>query len=116
MIRWGFPIAVLVFFAATASGYGVFRDELYYIAGAIDYFRPALGLAPAVSGHNSYWLWGPGSCIPVSPLRPDQQHADPGQGRENPDEAGSLHVSADRKTEHRALREVPSDVKPDRGR
>lgn len=34
----------------------------YGEAGAIDYFRPAMGLPPAMSGHNSYWLWGPGSC------------------------------------------------------
>ncbi len=34
----------------------------YGQAGAIDFFGPELGLPPAVSGHNSYWLWGPGSC------------------------------------------------------
>jgi hypothetical protein len=34
----------------------------YGEAGAIDYFRGELNLAPAISGHNSYWLWGPGSC------------------------------------------------------
>ena len=32
----------------------------YGQAGAIDYFGPALGLPPAISGHNSYYLWGPG--------------------------------------------------------
>jgi len=34
----------------------------YGEAGAIDFFGPALGLPPAISGHNSYWLWGPGEC------------------------------------------------------
>jgi len=34
----------------------------YGEAGAIDYFGPALGLPPAISQHNSYWMWGPGSC------------------------------------------------------
>jgi hypothetical protein len=34
----------------------------YGEAGAIDYFGPALGLPPAMSQHNSYWLWGPGPC------------------------------------------------------
>ena len=34
LARWALPLAVLAFFAATASGYGVFRDELYYIACA----------------------------------------------------------------------------------
>ena len=34
----------------------------YGEAGAIDYFGPSLGLRPAISGHNSYWLWGPRDC------------------------------------------------------
>lgn len=34
----------------------------YGQAGAIDYFGPELGLPPAISGHNSYWTWGPGDC------------------------------------------------------
>jgi len=34
----------------------------YGQAGAIDFFGPALGLPAAISGHNSYWLWGPGAC------------------------------------------------------
>jgi hypothetical protein len=32
----------------------------YGEASAIDFFGPALGLPPALSGHNNYWLWGPG--------------------------------------------------------
>ncbi len=32
----------------------------YGQAGAVDYFGPALGLPPAISAHNSYWIWGPG--------------------------------------------------------
>ena len=34
MIRWAVPLAALAFFAATVTGYGVFRDELYYVACA----------------------------------------------------------------------------------
>ena len=34
----------------------------YGEAAAIEYFGPALGLPPAISQHNSYWIWGPGSC------------------------------------------------------
>lgn len=42
-------------------------------AGAIDLFGPALGLPPAISGHQNYWLWGPHgytgkSIIAVGPL------------------------------------------------
>jgi hypothetical protein len=28
----------------------------------MEYFGPDLALPPAISGHNSYWLWGPGRC------------------------------------------------------
>jgi hypothetical protein len=31
----------------------------YGEAGAVDRYGPALGLPPAYSGANSYWLWGP---------------------------------------------------------
>ena len=31
----------------------------YGQAGAIDYFGPKYGLPRAISGHQSYWLWGP---------------------------------------------------------
>jgi hypothetical protein len=34
----------------------------YGEAGAIEYFARDLDLPPAISGHNSYWLWGPGRC------------------------------------------------------
>lgn len=34
----------------------------YGQAGAIDYFGRDFGLPRAVSGHNSYWLWGPRDC------------------------------------------------------
>lgn len=36
----------------------------YGQAGAIDFYRAELDLPPAISGHNSYWLWGPGDCSP----------------------------------------------------
>lgn len=32
----------------------------YGEAGALDFFGPELGLPRALSGHNSYFLWGPG--------------------------------------------------------
>lgn len=39
----------------------------YGEAGAVDYYGPKLGLPPAISGHNSYYDWGPrnysGSCV-----------------------------------------------------
>lgn len=38
----------------------VIVTENYGEAGAIDFFGPALGLPRATSGHNGYYLWGPG--------------------------------------------------------
>lgn len=32
----------------------------YGEAAAVDFFGPRYGLPAAISGHNSYWLWGPG--------------------------------------------------------
>jgi hypothetical protein len=32
----------------------------YGEAGALDYYGPARGLPPVISGHNAYWHWGPG--------------------------------------------------------
>lgn len=34
----------------------------YGEAGAIEYYAAEYGLPPAISGHNNYWLWGPGEC------------------------------------------------------
>lgn len=34
----------------------------YGEAGAIEYFGRDLALPPAISAHNSYWMWGPGRC------------------------------------------------------
>jgi hypothetical protein len=35
--------------------------ENYGEAGAIDFFGGTQGLPKAISGHNNYWFWGPGS-------------------------------------------------------
>ncbi len=37
----------------------VFFGRNYGEAAAVDVFGPPLGLPPAISGHNSYFLWGP---------------------------------------------------------
>lgn len=48
----------------------------YGEAGAIDYYGPRLGLPKAISGHNSYFDWGPrdytGSCVILVGERADQ--------------------------------------------
>ncbi|GAK61713.1 glycosyl transferase family protein [Candidatus Vecturithrix granuli] len=38
---------------------GIFIEN-YGEAGAIDFFGTQYGLPRAISGHNNYWLWGPG--------------------------------------------------------
>jgi len=49
-------------------GCGIFAQD-YGQAGAIDFFGPRYGLPPALSGHQTYWLWGPrgysGDCLIV---------------------------------------------------
>jgi 4-amino-4-deoxy-L-arabinose transferase-like glycosyltransferase len=46
--RFGWPQLV------AASNYGE--------AAALGFFGPAYGLPAAISGHNQYYLWGPGNC------------------------------------------------------
>jgi hypothetical protein len=36
--------------------------ENYGQAGALEHFAREMDLPPAISGHNSYYLWGPGHC------------------------------------------------------
>jgi len=49
-------------------GCGVFAQN-YGQAGAVDFFGRRYGLPPALSGHQTYYLWGPrgysGSCLIV---------------------------------------------------
>ena len=54
--------------AAERPGCGVFAQN-YGQAGAIDFFGRRYGLPPALSGHQTYYLWGPrgysGNCLIV---------------------------------------------------
>ncbi len=47
---------------------GIFAQD-YGQAGAIDFLGPKYGLPPALSGHQTWWLWGPrgysGNCMIV---------------------------------------------------
>jgi hypothetical protein len=45
-------------------------------AGAIDYFGPRLGLPHAISGHDNYYLWGPGKTDPLVLIVIDGNPAD----------------------------------------
>ena len=53
---------------AERPGCGIFAQD-YGQAGSIDFFGPRYGLPPALSGHQTYYLWGPrgysGNCLVV---------------------------------------------------
>jgi hypothetical protein len=57
------------------AGCAVFAQD-YGQAGAIDFFGPHYGLPPAISGNQTYFLWGPrgysGNCMIVLDDRPAQ--------------------------------------------
>lgn len=59
------------------AGCGIFAQD-YGQAGAIDFFGPHYGLPPALSGHQTYFLWGPrgysGNCLIVLGDRPERLH------------------------------------------
>lgn len=54
--------------AADRNDCGIFAQN-FGQAGAIDFLGPKYGLPPALSGHQSWWLWGPrgysGNCLIV---------------------------------------------------
>jgi Dolichyl-phosphate-mannose-protein mannosyltransferase len=47
----------------------------YGQAGAIDLFGPPYGLPPAISGHQSYFLWGPRGCTGESMIVMDGEES-----------------------------------------
>jgi Dolichyl-phosphate-mannose-protein mannosyltransferase len=61
--------------AADRADCGILAGN-YGEAGAIDHYGPALGLPKALSGHNSYFYWGPrgysGGCMIVFGERSDE--------------------------------------------
>jgi 4-amino-4-deoxy-L-arabinose transferase-like glycosyltransferase len=58
-------------------GCGIFGQN-YGQAGAVDFFGPRYGLPSALSGHQTYHLWGPrgysGNCLIVLGDRPERLH------------------------------------------
>jgi hypothetical protein len=60
---------------AERPGCGIFAQD-YGQAGAIDFYGLRYGLPPALSGHQTYWLWGPrgysGNCLIVLDDRRDR--------------------------------------------
>jgi Dolichyl-phosphate-mannose-protein mannosyltransferase len=60
---------------AERSDCGIMAQD-YGQAGAVDFFGPRYGLPPALSGHQTYYLWGPrgysGNCLIVLDDRKDR--------------------------------------------
>jgi hypothetical protein len=48
--------------AADERSHACVFGQNYGEAGAVEYFRSELALPPAISAHNSWFLWGPGEC------------------------------------------------------
>jgi hypothetical protein len=48
----------------------------YGEAGALNFYAKEYGLPPAISGHNNYYLWGPGSCSGTVMLTVGQSRSD----------------------------------------
>lgn len=46
---------------ATEQAQAAIYAQNFGEAGAIDYYGPGLGIPHAISGHNNYYLWGPGA-------------------------------------------------------
>jgi hypothetical protein len=47
---------------ATERSHACIFTENYGEASAINFLGKSLGLPDAISGHNNYYIWGPGSC------------------------------------------------------
>lgn len=66
--RFGWPTMTATVAAVYRALPAADRDQAcvytlnYGEAAALSFFGPAAGLPPAISGHNSFALWGPGSC------------------------------------------------------
>ncbi|MEO7000252.1 MAG: glycosyltransferase family 39 protein [Ktedonobacterales bacterium] len=53
----------------------IFTDN-YGEASAINFFGPQYHLPPAISGHNNYYLWGPGACSGKVLITVDEAQSD----------------------------------------
>jgi hypothetical protein len=63
----------------------------YGEAGAIDFFGAAYGLPHAISGHNNYWLWGPGKFSGEIVITVGESREDVETSFEQVDEAGKIY-------------------------
>jgi hypothetical protein len=72
-------------------------------AGAVDFFGPKYGLPNAISGHQTYWFWGPGNYTGESLLIVGDSEGRARQLCENFDLAGHVSNEYSREDEHFGL-------------
>ncbi|MBI1749570.1 MAG: glycosyltransferase family 39 protein [Acidobacteria bacterium] len=63
----------------------------YGEAGAIDFFGPVYSLPKAISGHNNYWLWGPGKSKAEIVITVGEPREDVEKSFEQVEEAGKIN-------------------------
>jgi len=69
-------------------------------AGAVDFFGPKYGLPSAISGHQTYWIWGPGNYTGESLLFAGDSGDRVRELCENVDVVGRVHHPYSREDEH----------------
>ena len=66
--------------------------ENYGEASAINVFGPQYGLPPAISGHQTYWFWGPQGQLGDSMLVVNQSRADMEKSFSTIRSLGTIHT------------------------
>jgi hypothetical protein len=89
---WKLPADIRSNTAIAASNYGE--------AGAVDFFGPKYGLPTAISGHQTYWFWGPGNYTGESILTIGDSEGRAHQLCENVDDVGHVTNPYSRLDEH----------------
>jgi len=89
---WSLPAWIREKTAIAASNYGE--------AGAVDFFGPKYGLPNAISGHQTYWFWGPGNYTGQSMLILGDSDRRASQLCENYDVVGHVANPYSRLDEH----------------
>ncbi len=65
----------------------------YGQAGAVDFYGPAYGLPKAISGHNSYFIWGPDGCSGIVVISVGYSTADTAPSFRSTQQVGQVHCT-----------------------
>jgi hypothetical protein len=89
---WNLPADIRAKTAIATSNYGE--------AGAVDFFGPKYGLPNAISGHQTYWFWGPSNYTGESILIVGDSEDRARQLCENVEDVGHVSNTYSRQDEH----------------